>query len=686
MLLLVSRQKAMAHRSLLNTIYQDKMKDIKYYVAFFQGVILCSVLIALLFSVNSCASTPSETTGHINLNVPLGQGSKGEGIRLAVLQPKGVNIPQNQAWFLSMIQGALTSDFNKFSKMTVLDRQYLDDILAEQNLSMNGNFSDDDYIRIGHLTNAQYILIGSLTKTTANNFLLDLAITNTETGERRASFGPKQYTLADIQNMLAVKDAAYELLMQIGIEFSALGKKNLYETAQTSVAAETALAKGITAERSGATLVEVMQYYYQAVDYDAKMTEAIGRLAETNGKLTGLTQPLAVVPTGNIREDALAQIAAYKIEQENKRIDEENKKVWLKQLADCETYFTGFFQNANAPLELIYATDIKPVGAIDMQNETMSLQFETTLVPLSKSWFRAAQQTVESIRKGLIETGRAKDWGLADWPKKSTLSPTPFTNERRNYNISVELIDEHDTSIGTTSFTLSGGWDCVISSQNVITFNPYYDIKVIPVAFNAVKIADITDTLSIHIVTINNKDAEITAENGVLAITPDNQRIKQAIAKVQNQAQKEKTAAYFSGLWSDRWYSARFYCEPFSVGNYYGFAGIGMELGLRHFTLGASFGFSGSYDFIGDFSLGYSIYYIRDGGVIKMTIGPGITMQNDTNNLSNFPSLWPYLQINFAPLLFGFVIKLALPVINGKITPTFVLGSGLGAAWVPKKN
>jgi hypothetical protein len=137
---------------------------------------------------------------------------------LAVLQPKGVNIPQNQEWFLSMIQGSLTSDFNKFSKMTVLDRQYLDVILAEQNLSANGDFSDDDYIRIGHLTNAQYILIGSLIKTGANTFLLDLAVTNTETGERRASFGPKQYTLPDIQRMSAVKDAAYELLTQVGID------------------------------------------------------------------------------------------------------------------------------------------------------------------------------------------------------------------------------------------------------------------------------------------------------------------------------------------------------------------------------------------------------------------------------------------------------------------------------------
>jgi hypothetical protein len=147
-----------------------------------------------------------------------------------------------------------------------------------------------------------------------------------------------------------------------------------------------------------------------------------------------------------------------------------------------------------------------------------------------------------------METGRAKDWGLANWPKKSVLSITPFTNRRRDYNITAELLDEHDTVISTANFTLSSGWDCVISSQNAIALNPYYNGNIIPVVFSGVKIDSITDTLSIRIATINNTDAETSAENGVLAITPDSQRIIQAAAKAQNQARTDKTAAYFSGL------------------------------------------------------------------------------------------------------------------------------------------
>jgi hypothetical protein len=47
--------------------------------------------------------------------------------------------------------------------------------LEEQNLSLSGSFSEDDYIRIGNLTNTQYMLAGSITKA-GNGYILDLGI------------------------------------------------------------------------------------------------------------------------------------------------------------------------------------------------------------------------------------------------------------------------------------------------------------------------------------------------------------------------------------------------------------------------------------------------------------------------------------------------------------------------------
>jgi hypothetical protein len=192
--------------------------------------LLSIAIIALL----SCASAPKpqEETGQLT------RGEGLAGLRLAVLQPAGVNIPQSQEWLLSAIQGSLAGDFNQYSKMAVLDRQYLDRILAEQQLSLSGHFSDDDYIKIGHLANAQCVLVGSLQKTGGDGFILDLAIADAETARRLASFGPKRYALADMESLLAPKEAALELMRQTGIEFTEAGRKKFFEAALPPALAE----------------------------------------------------------------------------------------------------------------------------------------------------------------------------------------------------------------------------------------------------------------------------------------------------------------------------------------------------------------------------------------------------------------------------------------------------------------
>jgi hypothetical protein len=92
-------------------------------------------------------------------------GDGGKGIRLAVLEPTSSGLSAQELWMLSLIQSSITGDFNKYSDMTLIDRQNLEKILAEQSQSLSGNYSDNDYIRIGQLTNSRYILAGSISKT-----------------------------------------------------------------------------------------------------------------------------------------------------------------------------------------------------------------------------------------------------------------------------------------------------------------------------------------------------------------------------------------------------------------------------------------------------------------------------------------------------------------------------------------
>jgi hypothetical protein len=119
----------------------------------------------------------------------------------------GKNLRDDETWILALIQGSLTGDFQRNTAMTVTDRQNLDAILGEQTLAANGNFSDDDYVRIGHMTNAQYILTGSIQRLPAG-YMLDLAISDSSSGERKASFPPRICSMQDLIDLSVIKEAA----------------------------------------------------------------------------------------------------------------------------------------------------------------------------------------------------------------------------------------------------------------------------------------------------------------------------------------------------------------------------------------------------------------------------------------------------------------------------------------------
>jgi hypothetical protein len=93
-----------------------------------------AIAAAVILAMAGCASSPpgSADKAISPTGQPLFSGDGGRGLRIAVLLPKSVNMPKGLSWCLSMIQGSLTGDFNRFSDMTVLDRRHLDEILEEQ--------------------------------------------------------------------------------------------------------------------------------------------------------------------------------------------------------------------------------------------------------------------------------------------------------------------------------------------------------------------------------------------------------------------------------------------------------------------------------------------------------------------------------------------------------------------------
>jgi hypothetical protein len=62
--------------------------------------------------------------------------------------------------FSSRVINDLTEIFVNDS-ITVVDRQYMEDILQEQNFQLSGYVSDESAVSIGHMLGAQSIIIGS---------------------------------------------------------------------------------------------------------------------------------------------------------------------------------------------------------------------------------------------------------------------------------------------------------------------------------------------------------------------------------------------------------------------------------------------------------------------------------------------------------------------------------------------
>ena len=121
---------------------------------------------------NACASTgaPAETDsadisgisarGAIGgvesaASGPMYTGTGGRNIRLAVLVPEIQGVVPD--YLPIYIQGLLINNIGKFSAISLIDRQNLNKIIAEQNLAASGRFSDRDFVSIGNLANAQAI-------------------------------------------------------------------------------------------------------------------------------------------------------------------------------------------------------------------------------------------------------------------------------------------------------------------------------------------------------------------------------------------------------------------------------------------------------------------------------------------------------------------------------------------------
>ena len=341
---------------------------------------------------------------------------------------------------------------------------------------------------------------------TSTGYTVQINVTDTTLNTRIIASYSANCTAAELDNHTAIQKASLDLLTQMGVQLTDNAKNELNTiNTQQAITAQTALARGITAQRQG-TEVAALSYFFQAVAFEPSLVEAVNRSSIL----------AANISSGNIGEDA--------------RNDIQWRKDWIDRLAETEqffnNYFDNFFQNTPyMPYTLLYTSDIKQVGEINYQAETVTLGIVTTLLA-SQDWIqsvepvlRSMQESLQAVLNGLNSTKRKTVWGLDTWPQQGSFNIRSFGRQNNVFSVTVELVNSRNQVIGRQTFQISGTYELIVPLPDRGTQLIHVsEVDSKTVTFPNVKVNDITDSLTIRIATVNGTTAETAARNGVLQI------------------------------------------------------------------------------------------------------------------------------------------------------------------------
>jgi hypothetical protein len=256
-------------------------------------VLLATLLCA--WTLAGCSSV--EENAAVNSSDVYYTGSGGKGMSLTVYAPEGKGLSEGDAYLPDLVQSVISGDFTRYSAMDVTNWAELLKVLKETESLVYAE--GGNVVEVGKITKTQFIMTGSLTKT-GGNFAMQLAVSDTKTGTARASY-TKNCAASELVDMSAIRKASVELLQQMGVNLNAEAKEELSGAAsQKEAQAQTAIAKGAQAQKSG-TVIEAMSYYFEAASFDPSLLAATDRLASVS----------ATISTGNIGENVRTDIQRY---------------------------------------------------------------------------------------------------------------------------------------------------------------------------------------------------------------------------------------------------------------------------------------------------------------------------------------------------------------------------------------
>ena len=360
---------------------------------------------------------------------------------IAVPAPKGVNLGDGADWIPLFIQGVITSNFQLYSGLTVVDRQNADMVKAEQKLSESAEFDEKNTLELGKMTSARFIVTGNI-MAKSNAYALTFSITDAETGETKASASVPNCLRSALEDGSAANQISYDLMTGYGIALGADAKTKLTQTASVMAAemsAQTSVAKGIAAEQSGSN-IEALTYYIQAKKNDSKLSEATSRMA-------GMT---TVVAGGNFGANAKNLIKL--------------RSDWDKLLLEAAGLIA-----ANPPeFEVRYFTDIEPLELTEENYNKGTMSFRVGAPYFKQTSGAENGKIAKELLTSMEKIEQSKNWGAKmngfPWTYADDIAGDNWlkwanANKTETYPCTVAILDASKKTIAKKPYTLYVKYD-----------------------------------------------------------------------------------------------------------------------------------------------------------------------------------------------------------------------------------
>jgi hypothetical protein len=191
-------------------------------------------------------------------------------------------------------------------------------------------------------------------------------------------------TFAELDNLSGIRQASLDLLEKMGVTPTKRARTELAGAAtRQSVSAQTALSRGIVAQKGGGT-TQAFSYYLDAASFGATSTEALNRLSSVT----------SIIATGSLGDDI--------------RNDIQQRNESIKLIEETKQFFVDHPQYDM--VELYYDPSLE-LEKIDYEDEKASLSFTVGFrVNYEKS--NTITKIFDDIERGLESTGRKKAWGI----------------------------------------------------------------------------------------------------------------------------------------------------------------------------------------------------------------------------------------------------------------------------------